>query len=169
MPDLRRELLRTTFRQHAAGVAVVTAYEERPVGFTSTSLTSVALDPPLISFGVSRSSSSWPAIARTSHVAVHILADDQQELAARFATSGADRFGVGTGWRRGPEGVPVLDGVLGWLVCRIRERVPAGDHRLVIAEVITGSGRTGEPLLYHNGRYRPWPQSSRCRRSCCAA
>ncbi|HBF85650.1 MAG TPA: flavin reductase, partial [Streptomyces sp.] len=32
------DLLRSVFRQHAAGVAVITASGERPVGFTATSL-----------------------------------------------------------------------------------------------------------------------------------
>ncbi|MCW7991564.1 flavin reductase, partial [Streptomyces platensis subsp. clarensis] len=54
------DLLRSVFRQHAAGVAVITAHGERPVGFTATSLNSVAADPPLISFGVGTGSSSWP-------------------------------------------------------------------------------------------------------------
>lgn len=40
------DLLRSVFRQHAAGVAVITAAGERPVGFTATSLNSVAAEPP---------------------------------------------------------------------------------------------------------------------------
>ncbi|MER7620999.1 flavin reductase family protein [Streptomyces sp. NPDC126503] len=148
------DLLRSVFRRHAAGVAVVTAHGEHPVGFTATSLTSVAADPPLLSFGVGTGSSSWPVLARAGHVGVHILGEHQQDLAATFARSGADRFGAGTGWSRGPEGVPVLDGVLAWLVCRVVARVPAGDHRIVIAEAVAGDpGGTGRPLLYHQGRF----------------
>ncbi|MFE7431305.1 flavin reductase family protein, partial [Streptomyces sp. NPDC057545] len=54
------DLLRSVFRRHAAGVAVITAAAGRPVGFTATSLNSVAAEPPLVSFGVGTSSSSWP-------------------------------------------------------------------------------------------------------------
>lgn len=54
------DLLRSVFRRHAAGVAVVTARGGAgPVGFTATSLTSVSADPPLVSFGISTGSSSW--------------------------------------------------------------------------------------------------------------
>ncbi|MGP4048260.1 flavin reductase family protein [Streptomyces sp. 2A115] len=149
------DLLRSVFRRHAAGVAVITAQgEEAPVGFTATSLTSVSASPPMLSFGIGTGASSWPAIAETDHVGVHILGEHQQELAATFARSGADRFGAPTGWREGPEGVPVLDGVLAWLVCRVAARVPAGDHRIVLAEVVLGDPTgTGRPLLYHQGRY----------------
>ncbi|MDQ1021558.1 flavin reductase family protein [Streptomyces afghaniensis] len=149
------DLLRSVFRRHAAGVAVITARGDTgPVGFTATSLASVSAEPPLLSFGVGTGSSSWPAIAAAGHVGVHILGEHQQELAATFARSGADRFAPPTAWRDGPEGVPVLDGVPAWLVGRVVARVPAGDHRIVIAEVVhgdhTGSGR---PLLYHQGRF----------------
>lgn len=149
------DLLRSAFRRHAAGVAVITARGDAgPVGFTATSLTSVSAEPPLLSFGISTGASSWPAIAESEHVGVHILGEHQQELAATFARSGADRFGPPTAWRDGPEGVPVLDEVLAWLVCRVVGRVPAGDHRIVLAEVVLGDPTgTGSPLLYHQGRF----------------
>ena len=150
------DLLRSVFRRHAAGVAVITARGEAgPVGFTATSLSSVSAEPPLLSFGVGTGSSSWPAIAAADHVGVHILAEHQQELAATFARSGADRFGPPTVWREGPEGVPVLDGVVAWLVGRVVARVPAGDHRIVLAEVVHGDpSGTCRPLLYHQGRFQ---------------
>ncbi|MET9432137.1 flavin reductase family protein [Streptomyces sp. NPDC003036] len=148
------DLLRSVFRRHAAGVAVITAHGERPVGFTATSLTSVAAEPPLISFGVGTSSSSWPVLAEAEHIGVHILGEHQRELAATFARSGADRFAPPTRWYPGPDGVPLLDGVLAWLVCRVVARVPAGDHRIVVAQAVAGDpDGPGRPLLYHQGRF----------------
>ncbi|CAM5264741.1 Flavin reductase family protein OS=Streptomyces tendae OX=1932 GN=GUR47_28875 PE=4 SV=1 [Streptomyces tendae] len=150
------DLLRSVFRRHAAGVAVITARGPGgPVGFTATSLTSVSASPPLLSFGIGTGSSSWPAVSEAEHVGVHLLGEHQEELAATFARSGADRFAAPTAWREGPEGVPVLDGVLAWLVCRAVARVPAGDHRIVLAEVLLGDpAGEGRPLLYHQGRYQ---------------
>lgn len=149
------ELLKSVFRQHAAGVAVITAQRGgRPVGFTATSLNSVAAEPPLISFGIGTGSSSWPVVAEADHIGVHILGEYQQDLAATFARSGADRFGPATDWRTGPEGVPVLDGVLAWLVCKVVARIPAGDHRIVLGQAVVGDpAGAGRPLLYHQGRF----------------
>ncbi|MFF4957097.1 flavin reductase family protein [Streptomyces sp. NPDC001222] len=149
------DLLRAVFRRHAAGVAVITARgDDGPVGFTATSLTSVSAEPALVSFGIGLGASSWPAVSRAGHVGVHILGEHQEALADTFARSGADRFGAPTGWREGPHGVPVLDDVLAWLVCRVVARVPAGDHRLVVAEVVHGDpSGPGRPLLYHQGRF----------------
>ncbi|MFI1963449.1 flavin reductase family protein [Streptomyces pathocidini] len=161
------DLFRSAFRRHAAGVAVITAHGVRPAGLTATSLASVAAEPPLLSFGIGTGSSSWPVFADAEHVGVHILDERQRELAATFARSGADRFAPPTRWRRGPYGVPVLEGVQAWLVCRVAARIPAGDHRLVLAEVLTGGAGgvlagdaegwdadgSGRPLLYHQGRF----------------
>lgn len=148
-------LLRSAFREHAAGVAVITAWGgERPVGFTATSLSSASAEPPVICFGVGTGSSSWPVIEQAGHVGVHMLAAGQHELAATFARPGVDRFAPPTRWRSGPFGVPLLEGTNAWLVCRPLARVPAGDHRMVLAEVVAGeSVEGGRPLVYHQGRF----------------
>jgi flavin reductase (DIM6/NTAB) family NADH-FMN oxidoreductase RutF len=151
-PDLFRALL----RRHAAGVVVITAPGDRPVGFTATSFTSVSLTPPLVSFCLDRASTSWPAVASATHVGVHVLTAAQEDIARTFATKGADRFAPPTRWHQGPYGIPVLDAVHAVLLCRIAERVPAGDHAIVLAELVDGghTDEATEPLLYHMGRYR---------------
>jgi flavin reductase (DIM6/NTAB) family NADH-FMN oxidoreductase RutF len=148
------DLFRSLLRHQASTVTVVTAPGTPPAGFTATSFTSVSLRPPLVSFCLDRASSSWPVVAVADHVAVHLLAHRQRDLARTFATSGIDRFAAPTAWRPGPHGVPVLDGTLAWLVCRVVDRVAAGDHVVVLAEpLLAECGSTDSPLLYHQGRY----------------
>jgi flavin reductase (DIM6/NTAB) family NADH-FMN oxidoreductase RutF len=159
---------RSVMRHHAKGVAVITAGLDVPVGFCATSLSSVSLDPPLVSFTVGREASARSTVERARHVVVHLLAEDQEELARRFARSGAPRFGPATRWHRGALGLPVLDGVLAWLAVALVRVVPAGDHALVIGCVVaTGPGadagpgggpgaghaprRAGRPLVHHDG------------------
>ncbi|GAA0938498.1 flavin reductase family protein [Virgisporangium ochraceum] len=149
-----------TFRRlmgrHAAGVVVVTVAGEPPAGFTATSFTSVSLRPPLVSFCLDRRASSWPAVASARTVAVHVLSDRQERVARTFATSGIDRFAAHGDWYHGPDGVPLLGGVVAHLVCRVVRRVPAGDHSIVLATPVTGAhGDDGAaPLLYQAGTYR---------------
>lgn len=149
-PDVFRALL----RRQASTVTVVTAPGDPPAGFTATSFTSVSLRPPLVSFCLGRTASSWPTVSRANHVVVHLLGQAQQELARTFAASGVDRFAAPTEWRLGPYCVPVLAGTLGWLLCRVVERVSAGDHTVVLAEpLLAEPGGADAPLLYHDGRY----------------
>lgn len=148
-------LLRAVFRRHPAGVAVITvAGPDGPAGFTATSVASVSAEPPVVSFGVGTGASSWPALSGAEWFAVHLLGAHQRGLADRFARGGAERFAPPTRWRRGPRGVPVLDGVPAWLVCRVAARIPVGDHHVVLGEVVAGDAAgPGEPLVYHRGRY----------------
>ncbi|MEV6166536.1 flavin reductase family protein [Streptomyces sp. NPDC052052] len=147
-------LFRSVFRRHAAGVTIVTAQGAHPVGFTATSLASLSVNPPLLTFGISATASSWPVVNAARHVGVHFLGEEQETLAATFARSGVDRFAAPASWHQGPEGVPVLDGVLALLICRVVSRVAAGDHTLVIAEPVHAQqGKEGQPLLYHDGGY----------------
>jgi flavin reductase (DIM6/NTAB) family NADH-FMN oxidoreductase RutF len=150
--------LRRAFRRHAAGVAVVTAAGRTgPVGFTATSLVSVSVEPPLLSFNIARASSSWPAVAVARHVGVHVLTRHQQELATRFARPGADRFAAPTVWVPGPRRVPLLADTAVWMVAAIEQRVSAGDHVIVVARVLHAGGwREGtQPLVYYDGGYLP--------------
>ena len=150
-PDGLRQLV----RRHAAAVAVITTtLRGEPVGLLVTSLASVSATPPLVSFNVSRGSSSWPALRAARHLGIHLLAHDQEHLAGRFARKGADRFSAPTSWRSGPFRTPVLDGVAAAAIVEVEQRVPAGDHVIVIARLLSVDVPDGAaPLLHHDGAY----------------
>ncbi|WP_405775787.1 flavin reductase family protein [Streptomyces sp. NBC_00859] len=155
-PGIAPERFKQVFRRHPAGVVAVTADAGRgPVGFTATSLTSLSLDPPLVSFGIAVTASSWPHLERATTAVVNFLAADQTSLARTFATSGIDRFAAPTQWRRLPGGEPVLGGVAGWLRIGVEQIVPAGDHRIVVARVEESwLDESRGPLLFHDGGFR---------------
>jgi flavin reductase (DIM6/NTAB) family NADH-FMN oxidoreductase RutF len=156
LPLATPEELRAAFRRHAAGVAIVTtASPSGPIGFTATSVASVSAEPPLVSFNISRTASSWPAVSRARYVGVHVLGAHQEVLAQRFARSGEDRFAEPTRWTPGPRRVPVLDDCPAWLVAAVEQRVPAGDHLIVVARVLHAGGERSvrEPLVYHDGAF----------------
>lgn len=146
------------FRRHAAGVAIITVnYQGQPYGFTATSVASLSAQPPRFTFNMARSSSSWPAVANTSHIGVHMLGLENQDLADRFALT-KDRFG-GDHWELGPHDVPVLKDVAGWLIGKIQMRLSFENNAVVVVEVVDGQvGEDGSPLLYHAGGYsQPMP------------
>jgi flavin reductase (DIM6/NTAB) family NADH-FMN oxidoreductase RutF len=159
-PIVDSALFRRALGRHAAGVVVVTG--PGPVGLTATSLTSVSLDPPLVSFCVARDSTTWPDLRQAEFFAVNVLAGDQAAVARRFADRGIDRFGSPTRWRPGPYEVPILRGVVAHLLCEPYDTIALGDHWLVVGLVIGSElGESGDPLLYHHGRYGafdPYPR-----------
>lgn len=154
-PPVSADQLRAAFRRQAATVAVVTAAGPHgPAGFTATSVASVSAEPPLLSFNIARTSSSWPVISTAALLGIHLLAAGQEELAGRFARRGQDRFAPPTRWRSGPDGVPVLDGCLAVMVAAPIQTYEAGDHAIVVARIlrVTLTERAG-PLLHHDGRF----------------
>lgn len=144
------------FRRHAAGVAVITALtpEGRPVGFTATSLASLAAAPPLATFNMARIASSWPAIENTDRVAIHMLGERDLPVARIMAGPNADRF-AGDHWVAGPHGLPILTDVTAWMLGRIVARTNVAENAMIAVQIEQGAlGEPDEPLLYHERAYR---------------
>lgn len=143
------------FRRHAAGVAVVTGRTPAgvPVGFTATSLASLAAVPPLATFNMARISTAWPAVDGTDHVLVHLLGSRNRALADRLSGPHEERF-AGDHWHPGPLGLPLLDDVPAWMLGRIVERVPVADNAVVVVRIEDGGlGEEDQALLYHERSY----------------
>lgn len=136
------------------GLTIVTAQtSDGPVGFTCQSFSSLSLAPPLITICPSRTSSTWPRIDRSGQFCVNILSSSQQQLSARFATSGIDRFADVT-WGPSPGRDPIFADSLAWLDCRIERVLDGGDHHIVLGRVrAMGICPHAQPLIFHQGRY----------------
>src|SRR3954469_3300640 len=85
---------RQAFRRHAAGVAAVTALapDGTPVGFTATSLASLAAVPPLATFNMAQVASAYRAMTVGNHVAIHMLGPRTRDIAQKLAADNAIRF-----------------------------------------------------------------------------
>jgi flavin reductase (DIM6/NTAB) family NADH-FMN oxidoreductase RutF len=127
-----------------------------PSGLVCGSFMSVSLEPPLVAVSPAKSSTSWPAIEASGQFCANVLADGQQELARRFAVSGGNKF-EGLSWEPAPAtGAPILDGIAAWIDCRIYKQIEAGDHWLVLGEVLELSvHRDGGALVFHGGQFHP--------------
>lgn len=126
-----------------------------PAGFACQSFASLSLDPPLVSFMVARTSTTWPRIARAGVFCVNVLGADQGELCRGFAVSGADKF-AGVEFDAAPvSGSPRLAGAAAWIDCTIQAVHTGGDHLIVVGRVDalgTADGETA-PLLFHKGAF----------------
>ena len=143
------------FRRHAAGVVVITALtsEHKPVGFTATSLASLAAVPPLATFNMARVASTWPAIAATDYVAIQTIGVRTRHLAERMSGDHDLRFD-GDHWYVGPHGLPLLKGVTSWMIGRIIERFPVANNAIVVVQIEEGAvGEPDDALLYHERTY----------------
>jgi flavin reductase (DIM6/NTAB) family NADH-FMN oxidoreductase RutF len=144
----------------ASGVTLVTVADERDdIGTTVSAFCPVSLDPPLVL--VSLMAGSYPAelLGRIDGFAVTVLAAGQRMLAGRFAVSGRPGARLmldGVPHRRGElSGALIPEDGLAAIECAAVQRVPAGDHLLVIARVVAVPyvAPGGQPLIRFRGGY----------------
>ncbi|MHA5048636.1 flavin reductase family protein [Streptomyces sp. SD15] len=160
---------RAAMSRLAAGVVLVTAHEPaldpdgpggEDVGMTATAFMSVSLDPPLVLVSLREGSRMDDLLDEQPLWAVSVLSESQRHIAGRFAMKGriSDRllFEDIPYVRGEASGALLVGGSLATLECRTEQRVPAGDHTLVIGRVLTASvpSADGGPLTYFKGRYR---------------
>lgn len=152
-PDAKRAL-RNAFGSFATGVTVVTTRQPdgTPRGFTANSFTSVSLDPPLLLVCIAKAALSCDTFAQADHFAVNILADDQKEVSGLFASQSVDKFDLAE-WHADAQDVPLIDGTLASFSCVRHRLVDAGDHLILIGQVLEFETSEGTPLGYYKGGY----------------
>ena len=134
--------LRDAFGRFATGVAFVTTeVGGTPLGLIVSSFAAVSLDPPLVSFCVSRDSLTWRRMRTARRFAVQVLAAGHGEFARRAAEPGADRFTE-----------PLRD-ALAVIECDLEAEHPGGDHSIAVGRVRHVQVRPGEPLVYFGGGF----------------
>ena len=137
----------------ASGVTVVTTTEGgRNYGMTISSFTSLSLRPPLVLVCVDTGASCHAAIEVARGFVINILEEHQEHLSRKFAVPGEDKF-AGVAWHAGLLGLPVLDGALASIECRLHAALPGGDHTIFVGEVVEAMLRDGSPLLYFRRGY----------------
>jgi flavin reductase (DIM6/NTAB) family NADH-FMN oxidoreductase RutF len=154
-PDFSALEFRASLGMFATGVTIVTARtaEGTLVGLTANSFNSVSLAPPLVLWSLSRGAGSMAAFSNGMHYAINVLAADQQALAMRFATRGADRW-AGVAFTEGVSGAPLLAGAAATFECFNRSQYQEGDHVIFVGEVERCAHRAeASPLLYHGGKF----------------
>lgn len=144
---------RSVLGNYPTGVCVITGCNANgeAFGMVVGSFTSVSLDPPLVGFFPDRRSSSWPKIRSCGHFCVNVLAADQAELCARFASKGDHKF-EGISHRLSDRGMPILDNIVASIECQIDDEFDLGDHSIVVGRVVGLSNqRDTLPLLFVRG------------------
>lgn len=148
--------LRAAMSQFTTGVTIMTTSGGVRHGMTANSLTCVSLDPPLILVCVNNQARILQALRSNGLFTLSILARDQRDLARYFANPkralGAGEF-EGTGWTVGDSGVPRVEDALAWLDCRVSSVEIAGDHHIVIGEVLDLTVGSGDPLVFFRGQF----------------
>ncbi|MEL6539834.1 MAG: flavin reductase family protein [Pseudomonadota bacterium] len=145
--------------QFATGVCVVSTTLPRAgggeelAGITVNSFVSISLDPLLVCWSLGNDSSQFEVWSEAQRFAISILGQDQGDLALRYAVRGSRELNDDD-FEQSRYGNPVISGALGYLECRQWSLYPAGDHTMVLGEVIgMHQASHGRPLVFYGGEF----------------
>jgi flavin reductase (DIM6/NTAB) family NADH-FMN oxidoreductase RutF len=157
--DVEAAAFRRAAGQFASGIVVVTTSTGHAM--TVSAFASVSLDPPLVLFCAEKIARFHDAVLADRAWAVSILAEDDEKTARWLATRGRPLAGQldGLDHRPGPvTGAPVLDDALATLECRTTGVHDAGDHSIVVGQVVgvtyPQDPSPHRPLVHYSGAYR---------------
>ncbi|MCA4135529.1 flavin reductase family protein [Arthrobacter sp. M4] len=148
--------IKAAFAQFPTGVAAFSAMVDfAPEVLVASSFTvGVSLEPPLVTFAVQNSSTTWPKLRQASRIGVSVLARGQEEACLQLSSKTRDRF-AGLSTSVTDSGAVLIDGAVLSLECEVVSEIPAGDHAIVVLEVkSTGINSAAEPLIYHGAGFR---------------
>src|SRR5205814_1454261 len=154
--------LREVMGCFATGVTVVTTRDQsgNPYGLTANAVTSLSLTPPLLLICVDRKAETYPHFFDSKTFVLNILAEDQEAISRRFATTGGDKF-RGLEFELGRLGTPILAGTLGHVECRIIDTLDGGDHVIHIREVQLADALQEEALDHFKKAKAAWPADAK--------
>lgn len=153
--------LKDAFGKFATGIAVATCVE--PDGkfraLTINSFTSVSLDPPLVLWCLENKAAAFPHFMEAESYAVSILRADGEGLSNRFAGHAPEPLSEDE-YEIWETGAPLLTNRIAGFDCRIDRRHKAGDHVILVGEVVRFDSSNGAPLVYFASNYHPGTSSS---------
>ena len=139
---------KTVLRHFSYGLYVVTvAGDGEEHGMTANWVTQAAFEPPMVAVAVENSSQTIEMIRDAHHFGLSVLHAGQRELAGRLGRTSDQAPDKLKGIKTRPApvtGTPVLADCVGWVECRVISALPAGDHTLVLGEVIGAGMENGE-------------------------
>ena len=146
---------RAVMGHFATGVTVITvAGPDGPQGMTANAVCSLSLDPVLALVCFDNAARTLPVIRDAGRFGVNVLAEGQEALARLFASKLPEREKFAGVAHSLHDGIPVLEGVLAWVGCELRELLPGGDHTIGIGAVTAAeTGPEREPLVWYRGGY----------------
>jgi flavin reductase (DIM6/NTAB) family NADH-FMN oxidoreductase RutF len=157
-PEPDAELFREVFGRFPTGVAVITSVGPAGAGgMTANALCSLSLRPLLALVCFENDARTLPIVREAQRFAVNVLSAGQQELAGLFASKMPEAEKLEGVPHRLEHGLPIIDGTLAWAACELRELIAGGDHTIAIGEPVAMGLGAGEPLLWFEGSYHPWP------------
>ena len=147
--------LREAFGHFPSGVIAIAAeVDGTRVGLAASTFVPVSLDPPLVSFCVQNTSTTWPRLKDVPYLGISVLGESHDDAARTLAAKTGDRF-AGLETASSDRGAVFVHGTSMWLESAIEQLIPAGDHTIVILRVSDITVHPDvPPIVFHRSTFR---------------
>jgi flavin reductase (DIM6/NTAB) family NADH-FMN oxidoreductase RutF len=140
-----------------SGVYIVTSmYRNQLAGCTCVWVTRASFNPPLIAVNMSPVRHTFQIIEQGRRFCVNVMGASGLEQARFFGfhSGHMEKKFQSADFRPSENGSPILTQAVSYLDCQLHSIVPAGDHRLVIGEVLSAAIQRPEtPLTYDPNQF----------------
>jgi flavin reductase (DIM6/NTAB) family NADH-FMN oxidoreductase RutF len=145
---------RQALGRFSTGVCLITVNDRDSgaLALTANSFSSVSLDPPLVLWSIQNNSEFFREYTENEHFAFSVLASDQAALSGKYARRGEHAVEPAE-FSNNTHDVPLLNGAIAHFSCRLFALHEAGDHHIIVGEVLDFQTAEGAPLLFSNGQY----------------
>ena len=156
----KKQVFKEIMSMYPTGVTIITTFDGKgnPVGMTVNSFTSVSLEPLLVLWCIDKNASSLKTFRDSKIFAIHILSENQEDTCWTFAGKTADRF-ANISWETSANQLPIIKECTGYFECKTINEVDAGDHIILIGEVLNLKNEKKNPLIYFNRKVGAIPES----------
>jgi flavin reductase (DIM6/NTAB) family NADH-FMN oxidoreductase RutF len=133
-------------------LVVTTSDGEQDSGCLVGFATQCSIDPLRFLALISTGNHTYRVLNHSSSIAVHLLGQDQIDLAELFGEETGDMIDKFSQckWERGTTGAPIIDGCASWFEGLVIDRFPCGDHHGFLIEPLAGGGSPGKDLLMYS-------------------
>jgi flavin reductase (DIM6/NTAB) family NADH-FMN oxidoreductase RutF len=147
--------LREAFGHFPSGVVAIAAEVDGVrEGLAASTFVPVSLDPPLVSFCVQNTSTTWPKLKTVPRLGISVLGEAHDEAVRTLAAKTGDRF-AGLQTESNDRGAVFIRGTSMWLESAIEQLIAAGDHTIVVLRV--SDVRVNPeiaPIVFHRSVFR---------------
>ena len=127
-----------SLRMFSYGVYILSSFNEGEYCVsTITWVSQASFEPPMISVCIKRNSASYEIVKKRGEFILHLLGDNQKELASTFFKPtifeneklNGQEFSLANN-------LPLLQDIPAYIQCKVVEILENGDHPLFLAEVV---------------------------------
>ncbi len=134
----------------SSGIYIITArLDGQPVGMLASFIEQAGFEPPMVTAAIGKDRAVLDAMLNDGRFGINVIAKSAAKVIKPFSSPDVSSPFEGIELIDNSERTPQLAEAMAFLQCRYQQQVDAGDHVVVLAEVVDGNlqDASAEPMI----------------------